>query len=156
MYFKINKNSFSKIIILSIFSLQSCCLFVNKDKLHFSPESTFNAVKGDYFREEIKLSGAHVSNLFVKGQEPPYEDALLDNGLTVSTNNPESNFSIEIFGVPNRIGKVTFTVQGGVSGTQCPGYEFEKTFSIITLDVNQGQNSSAITSTDTKITTTCL
>ena len=143
-------------ILLIIISLtqQSCCMFVSKDKLDFAHENNMVAEKGIYYHDKIKIQGAHVYFLAVKEHEQDSEDVRLSNGLTVRTAHPEFNDSIEVFGVPNRAGKEDFTIVGGVSGTQCPGYQFEKTFTITTVESHQ--NVTTTTITPTKITTTCL
>lgn len=144
----------SVLLIAIVLTLQSCCMFVSKDKLDFVHENNMVAEKGVYYHDEIKIQGAHIYFLAVKGYEQNPEDIRLVNGLTVRATHPESNYSIEIYGVPDKIGKEDFTIVGGVSGTQCPGYEFEKTFTITTVKSHKNVITTIII--PTKITTTCL
>lgn|GEM_PF-1641146 len=143
-------------LILVVSLLQSCCMFVSKDKLDFVHEKNMVAEKGIYYHDKIKIQGAHVYFLAVKGHEQNPEDVRLSNGLTVRTTHPEFDYSIEIFGVPDKVGKEDFTIVGGVSGTQCPGYQFEKTFTVKTVVSNQRSITLTIIPMDTKINTVCL
>lgn len=143
-------------LILVVLLLQSCCMFVSKDKLDFVNENNMVAEKGIYYHEKIKIQGAHIYFLAVKGHEQNPGDVRLSNGLIVRTTHPEFNYTIEIFGVPDKAGKEDFTIVGGVSGTQCPGYQFEKTFTVKTIVSNQRSIILTIIPRDTKINTVCL
>lgn len=146
----------SVLLIAIVLTLQSCCMFASKDKLDFVHENDKIAEKGVYYHDTIKIQGAHVYFLAVKEHEQDPEDVRLSNGLTVRTTHPEFDYSIEIFGVPDKAGKEDFTIVGGVSGTQCPGYQFEKTFTLKTVVSNQRSITLTIIPMDTKINTVCL
>lgn len=119
------------IFLTLLFLLSGCCNL--KEKIIFSPENPPVAVEGENYSVKIKAKGVQISRMSVRNHAPYYEVVHLDNGLTLKTFNPESNWTIEIFGVPRKVGTETFTIEGSTTGTQCPGTRFSRTFSITTV-----------------------
>lgn len=138
-----------------VLTLYGCCSFVNDNELTFTPDKLSHAIVGQPYTAEIKNSGSNISSLWVKGYKPHYQTAALRNGLVLNTYNPESNWNIKISGTPNKIGTESFTIEGFTSGTQCPGLQFSKTFTITTVSNEQEAKTATIKVQDNKLATAC-
>lgn len=139
-----------------IFLLNGCCTFPSNNGVLFFPERLPFAMVDENYNVKIINSGVNVSRLWVKDHDPYYGLVRLDNGLILKSYNPNSNWIIEIYGIPKKAGVVTFTIEGFTSGTQCPGFDFEKTFTITTVEPGQKSSPQNITTVNnTSITKAC-
>ncbi|MGB7799602.1 hypothetical protein [Buttiauxella sp.] len=128
---------------------------MSDNELTFTPDKLSYAVMGQPYTAEIKNSGSNISSLWVKGYKPHYQTADLRNGLVVNTYNPESNWNIKISGTPNKTGTESFTIEGFTSGTQCPGLQFSKTYTITTVTNKLEAKTPTITVQDNQLTPAC-
>lgn len=141
--------------LIPLLILSGCCSLVSKNNLVFTPDQLPNAVIGKPYNIRITHSGAHIASLGVLGQKPYYEVTHLKNGLTINTNIPNTNGLIEISGLPINTGTETFIIEGSTSGTQCPGIQFSKTYTITTVANEQEAKTSNIALHNNNLITAC-
>lgn len=119
-----------KSILILTLALNGCCIF-STSKINFSPDTLPVAVVGKNYHEHINTTGLPISVMYVN-----YKDSYIVNGLKImpSTTTKVSRWYIDISGIPEKKGTFSFWAYGSTVGTQWPGDEFRKKFTLTVID----------------------
>lgn len=118
-------------IFLLVFFLSGCCLFSN-NQVSFVYNTLPVAVVGMNYHVKVNTRGLPVSMMSV-------ENGHAIHGLKIIPS-PTTNVSrwyVDISGIPEREGEYSFWVYGSTVGTQCPGRDFKKKFTLIVVNSKQ-------------------
>ena len=120
-----------KKMFLLIFSLSGCCT-LNNGQVSFISNTLPVAIVGKNYHAQLNTRGLPVSSMSV-------ENGHAINGLNImpthSTN--VSRWYIDISGTPEKEGEYSFWVYGSIVGTQCPGRDFKKKFTLVVVNSKQ-------------------
>ena len=117
-----------KMILLVALLLTGCCMiFPNRVSVY--PDKLPVAVAGKKYFAVIYIDGLPLTGMAIKIGEG-YPDVYISNGLKIARDKDDRKGRVIISGVPENTGETTFSVSGGTYGTQCPGAEFAKEYTL--------------------------
>lgn len=125
------RGTMRRFILLLIIALSGCCIFITNN-ISFDYDSLPIAVVGSHYHTQIHTIGLPASDMYIDGKRTTSK-----NGLTITASNDGKGWYVDISGVPNEKGEVSFNIEGSSVGTQCPGRDFKRKFVIVTMDVNE-------------------
>lgn len=118
-----------KIISLLFLFITGCCSLVDRH-VDLYPENPPVARVGTPYHVRIIIKGSPVRRLDVINV-----DGFSDSGMNIRAYVDSSMYGfIEITGAPNKVGIISFEVEGSTPGTQCPGLQFRKKFNLVVVD----------------------
>lgn len=118
------------ITLFAVLFFTGCCSIMNDRVLGFSVENLPVAIVGEYYDFKFMTTGYPVIRLRT---ESPTE--YENNGIKVNAFVDEKMRGvIQVSGIPQKSEMIYFEIEGSTPGTQCPGLQFRKKFSLLTID----------------------
>ena len=122
--------SFTKLVFLALVSMTPACCSLMDRHVDLYPENPPVAKVGNPYHVRIITKGSPVRRLGVINVE-----GFSDSGMSIRAYVDSSMYGfIEITGIPNKVGIISFEVEGSTPGTQCPGLQFRKKFNLLVVD----------------------
>ncbi|MFU2319133.1 hypothetical protein [Rahnella sp. PCH160] len=112
-----------------IFLITGCCSLEERH-VDLYPQKPPVARVGNPYHVRIITKGSPVRRLDVINVE-----GFSDSGMNIRAYVDSSMYGfIEITGVPNKVGIISFEVEGSTPGTQCSGLQFRKKLKLVMID----------------------
>lgn len=112
-----------------VFLITGCCSLIDRH-VDLYPENPPVARVGTPYHVRMITKGSPVRRLDVINV-----DSFSDSGMNIRAYVDSSMYGfIEITGAPNKVGGISFEVEGSTPGTQCPGLQFRKKFNLLVVD----------------------
>ncbi|MFO6300085.1 hypothetical protein [Rahnella selenatireducens] len=123
------KNFMKLVSLVLILMTPGCCSLMDRH-VDLYPENPPVARVGNPYYVRIITKGSPVRRLHVINIE-----GFSDSGMNIRAYVDNSMYGfIEITGTPNKVGIISFEVEGSTPGTQCPGLQFRKNFNLLVVD----------------------
>ncbi|WP_434659023.1 hypothetical protein ACMYSL_15775 [Klebsiella sp. MISC125] len=120
------------ITLLAALLLTGCCVIL-PNRATVYPDKLPVAIVGEKYQASIYVDGTPVSSMSIKIGDN-YSDDYVENGLKLSLVRDGIDIHVNISGVPEKASELTFRVDGGTKGTQCPGACFDKEYTLKVVD----------------------